>query len=172
MAQMAWFERKFNFDFPAEFYSEIFERLHGTPIRLHQLVSSCSVEMLKARNDNRWSIQESAGHLVDLEPLWYGRIEDILSNREIMREADLSNSATQDANHNEKDITVIMKDFYEKRNMMFSKISAMDADTVAKSALHPRLNKPMRIVDLAFFVAEHDDFHLARMRELIGILSA
>jgi hypothetical protein len=33
--------------------------------------------------------------------------------------------------------------------------------------LHPRLNQPMRVVDLLFFVAEHDDYHLARISELI-----
>ena len=32
-----------------------------------------------------------------------------------------------------------------------------------KSALHPRLGTPMRLIDLAFFVAEHDDHHLAQI---------
>jgi hypothetical protein len=32
-----------------------------------------------------------------------------------------------------------------------------------KSSLHPRLMKPMKIIDLAFFVAEHDDHHLAQI---------
>jgi|GEM_PF-4393916 len=36
------------------------------------------------------------------------------------------------------------------------------------TALHPRLKTPMRIVDLAYFVAEHDDHHLSRIRELVG----
>jgi uncharacterized damage-inducible protein DinB len=172
MAQLPWFERKFNFDFPSGLYPEIFERLHGTPIRLHQSVSSCPVETLVKRDDDRWSIQENAGHLVDLEPLWYGRIDDILSGKEVMREADLTNTSTHEAGHNEKDITIIMKAYYEKRNIMLSKLEELDAEAVAKSSLHPRLNKPMRIVDLAFFVAEHDDFHLARIRELIKLFSS
>jgi hypothetical protein len=32
--------------------------------------------------------------------------------------------------------------------------------------VHPRLQQPMRVVDMAFFVAEHDDHHLARMTQL------
>lgn len=35
-----------------------------------------------------------------------------------------------------------------------------------KSSLHPRLNVPMTIVDLAFFDAEHDDHHLVRINEI------
>jgi hypothetical protein len=33
-------------------------------------------------------------------------------------------------------------------------------------ALHPRLNVRIRVLDLAFFIAEHDDHHLARISEL------
>ena len=35
------------------------------------------------------------------------------------------------------------------------------------TARHPRLKKEMRVLDLAFFIAEHDDHHLARISELI-----
>lgn len=34
------------------------------------------------------------------------------------------------------------------------------------TGLHPRLKTPMRMIDLANFVAEHDDHHLASIREL------
>jgi hypothetical protein len=33
--------------------------------------------------------------------------------------------------------------------------------------LHPRLKQPMRLVDHLYFVAEHDDYHLARIWEMI-----
>ena len=33
--------------------------------------------------------------------------------------------------------------------------------------LDPRLRTPMRLIDLGFFVAEHDDHHLARITELL-----
>lgn len=39
------------------------------------------------------------------------------------------------------------------------------------SALHPRLKTPMRVIDLAYFVAEHDDHHLSRVRELLTTLA-
>jgi len=33
--------------------------------------------------------------------------------------------------------------------------------------VHPRLKQPMRLVDHLFFVAEHDDHHMARIWEMI-----
>jgi hypothetical protein len=38
-----------------------------------------------------------------------------------------------------------------------------DAD-VAVTAMHPRLRRPLRLLDWATFVAEHDDHHLAAAR--------
>jgi hypothetical protein len=39
-------------------------------------------------------------------------------------------------------------------------------DELERCVVHPRLGTPMRLVDLAYFIAEHDDHHLARLREL------
>jgi hypothetical protein len=39
-------------------------------------------------------------------------------------------------------------------------------------AIHPRLNKPMRLTDHLFFVAEHDDHHLAHISQLKRELAA
>jgi hypothetical protein len=35
--------------------------------------------------------------------------------------------------------------------------------------VHPRLRQPMRFVDHLYFVAEHDDHHLATISELAKI---
>ena len=35
-----------------------------------------------------------------------------------------------------------------------------------RTALHPRLQQPMRILDSAIFQADHDDWHLSRIRDL------
>jgi hypothetical protein len=35
-----------------------------------------------------------------------------------------------------------------------------------RAATHPRLEQPMRLLDWIFFVAEHDDHHLAHVTRL------
>ena len=47
------------------------------------------------------------------------------------------------------------------------RLDAYDEAFVQRTALHPRLNVRIRILDLVFFIAEHDDHHLARISELI-----
>lgn len=44
---------------------------------------------------------------------------------------------------------------------------AVDPALFARAILHPRLKKPMRLVDHLYFVAEHDDHHLAFIWELL-----
>jgi len=170
MPRIPWFTRKFKFDFPSELYPEILERLLGTPILLGKLIKSINSDVLTKNHEERWSIQENAGHLIDLEPLWYCRIEDILSGVETMRPADLTNQKTYQAEHNARKITDILAEFSRERGKLTDRLASLSLEDFARSALHPRLEKPMRIIDLCFFVAEHDDFHLANIRELSRLL--
>jgi hypothetical protein len=47
-----------------------------------------------------------------------------------------------------------------------ARIASMSPAELARTALHPRLRQPMSVVDLCFFVAEHDDHHLRTIEEL------
>ena len=47
------------------------------------------------------------------------------------------------------------------------RLEARSPQLLERTALHPRLEKPMTVVDLFFFVAEHDDHHLAQISELL-----
>jgi mannitol/fructose-specific phosphotransferase system IIA component (Ntr-type) len=42
----------------------------------------------------------------------------------------------------------------------------MDESAVTRSAQHPRINQPMRVIDMVVFTAEHDDHHVACIAEL------
>jgi hypothetical protein len=45
-------------------------------------------------------------------------------------------------------------------------LEEFDERAVLRTALHPRLRQPMCVLDFAFFIAEHDDHHLAAVSEL------
>ena len=166
ITQTPWIERKFDFNFPIGMFPVIVERLRDTLPQLQWMLKKVSEE--KAEQKNRhWSIKEEVGHLYDLEELWYGRIEDFLAKNEILRAADMSNTKTEKADHNSKTIPELLKQFSEARNKLINKVENMDEATAAITALHPRLQKPMRLVDSLFFVAEHDDHHLTKIRELL-----
>jgi len=172
MKQIKWFERKFDFSFEQNIFPSLIERLGGTHLLLKNKVEKISKEHLTLNYDNKWSIQENIGHLIDLEPLWQGRLEDILAGKKELREADLENKKTDFANHNKKEIEVLINEFFNLRSITVNKLNSLTEKEVYQSALHPRLKTPMRTMDLFLFVAEHDDHHLARITEINKLLIA
>ncbi len=168
MPKWLWIERKFSFDFPPTKWPDLFERIRGTPARLEERVRGLSRDLLIRRlNGQGWSIQENIGHLTDLEDLPMRRIAQLLAGEKALVAADLSNRKTHEANHNTRGITDVLADFRAERAKLVARFEALSEADWAKSGLHPRLNQSMRIVDIAYFTAEHDDYHLGRMGDLI-----
>ena len=164
----AWFERKFQFTFPVEQYPNLCVRLRGTPARLEEMVRGVARQVLIAEPGDKWSAQEHAGHLLDLEPLWLARVDDFLKGGETLTGADLTNRKTHEANHNARELAAILAAFRAARLALVERVAKLEPTLFARSMLHPRLKQPMRLVDHLFFVAEHDDHHLARIWEMIS----
>lgn len=166
--QTQWVERKFEFNFPVGLFPVIIERLRGTLPRIEAITKNATEGVLNQKNDGKWSVKEQIGHLYDLEELWYGRVEDFLSGQQVLRAADMSNAKTQNANHNKNSIGELLQQFSVARNKLIDKVKHMDERTAALTSLHPRLQIPMRLIDSLFFIAEHDDHHLAKIRESLS----
>src|SRR5215471_14884923 len=164
--RIEWFKRHFSFELPFEMYPNVVERVRGTPARLEDLTRLLPPEILTRREGDKWSIQEQAGHLLDLEPLGMNRLDDFEAGRETLIAADLQNRKTHDANHNAKSIGNILAEFRRERMEFVSRLEAYDEIVGQRTAVHPRLQTKIRVIDLAFFIAEHDDHHLARISEL------
>lgn len=167
MKSVIWFDRKFTFDMPNEMFPMIVERLRGMPARVEERAARLDREILTRRIDDCWSIQENVGHLWDLEPLWYGRIEDFSAGRERLRPAELTNKKTHEAHHNDTTIEYLLKGFRTTRLKLVQALDKMDDKLLSVTAQHPRLDQPMRVIDCAFFIAEHDDHHLAEITRLL-----
>ncbi|KAA3619598.1 MAG: DinB family protein [Calditrichaeota bacterium] len=167
MPKQKWFDRKFDFVLQPEIYPLLVERLRGTPARIEERIKGLPEDQLTATAENQWSIQENIGHLVDLESLWAGRVQDFKNRLPKLRPADLQNTATYQAKHNEKQIFDILHAFRQERGKLIAELDQFDEEDAALVALHPRLLQPMRLLDLLYFVAEHDDHHLACITELL-----
>lgn len=163
-----WFERRFEFTFPIDLLPNVIIRLRGTPARLEEILRNCTRGVLTRKPEGKWSAQEHAGHLLDLEPLWLARVEDFVSGSGQLSVADLSNRKTDEANHNAHELKDILQSFRSTRGELLGRVSSLDSALFGRSLVHPRLNQPMRLVDHLYFVAEHDDHHLARIWELIN----
>src|SRR5882762_2212481 len=95
-----WFERKFEFNFSADLYPNLCIRLRGTPARLEEMLLDRPRDLLILRRVEKWSLQEHAGHLLDLESLWSARLADFVEGKSQLSVADLQNRKTHEANHN------------------------------------------------------------------------
>ena len=167
-----WFSRRFAFDVELWAYPNFVERVRGTPARLEERLRGLDAATLTTRLDNRWSIQENAGHLADLEPLWAQRLDDFEAGAERLSAADLQNRATDEANHNRSDIATVLAEFRRRREAIVQRLEQYDEAFIARTSQHPRLEQPMRVIDSVLFVAEHDDHHLATITALLTQIRA
>ena len=170
--RIKWTDRRFDFTFPAGLHPEMIERLRGTPARLEDRIGLLPANLLQRRDGDRWSIQENAGHLLDLEPLVRQRLEQYLSGATELHAADMSNRKTYEASHNTVPIASILNQFRQQRMNIVDRLDSLNSEMFARSAFHPRLAVQMRLVDMIFFQSEHDDYHLARISELARLFSA
>ena len=105
-----------------ERYPNLCVRLRGTPPRLEEILRGVSHDVLLGRPGDKWSAQEHAGHLPDLESLWLARVDDSLANRDTLTVADLSNRKTHEANHNPRELTEILAEFRTARLRLLDRI--------------------------------------------------
>jgi uncharacterized damage-inducible protein DinB len=163
MRRTAWFDRTFPPIPDNGLLPGILERLDGTPARLRAMVAGTTPREAA----HGWSAAKELGHFADVEPLWLTRAQEILAGSSELTAADLTNRTTHDADHDRWPLSQLVDRFEPQRRVLVATMRAADASGLERAARHPRLGTPMRLVDLAFFVAEHDDHHMARLRTLV-----
>jgi uncharacterized damage-inducible protein DinB len=169
-APQLWFSRTFNFPYPTELLPNLFSRLRGTPARLEAAFRNAPADVRTLKRDGKWSAQEHAGHLLDLETLWRTRLDDFFSSTsQQLTPADLTNRATDDANFNAQSIETILTSLRDARTALLDEATTRDLVSATRTLPHPRLKVSMRAIDHLYFVAEHDDHHLAEIERLLAV---
>ena len=115
-------ERKFHFQVEENILPAIRERLLGTIPRLEYKLRDTPAEVQKRKPDEKWSIREQVGHLIDLEELWQGRIEDLSQGATDLRAWDLVNRQTFEAGHNERSLEQLLDQFSTVRRQTLTQL--------------------------------------------------
>ena len=102
MTNELWVDREFDFNFDFEFYSKFIERLEATPHILDLLIFSIPEKYYTVKNGNQWSIQENVGHLITVDELFSGRLDDYDSGTSELRPADVSGTRTDRKNYKQR----------------------------------------------------------------------
>jgi hypothetical protein len=165
-----WNDRKFNFDYPVDVHPVMLARLRGTPVRVEEILTDLPNDILTKEVDGTWSIQQNAAHLIDVDVLHLCRMDDYDNNLDELRPADLSVLDNYIPTFDRNSRADILKTFRSIRTDLYGKLAELDEAGASRTAHHPRLDQPMRVVDMSLFAAEHDDYHVARMYELLELL--
>ena len=165
--RVKWIERRFTFDFPADYYPEIAARLRGTPTRVEDLIRDVPGDRMRAKPGKLWSAQEHIGHLISVEELLTARLDDFEAGKKVLTAADMENKRTDRARYNDRPLPEVLTGLRRARGESMRRIEGYAPELFARVARHPRLDVPMRLVDALYFFAHHDDYHLARIYELL-----
>jgi uncharacterized damage-inducible protein DinB len=167
-----WFDRTFELGLRVEEAPALLERLRLTADRLEAAARDLPAALVAHHAGGRWSIKENIGHLTDLEALWDQRLDDFDRGVVVLAAADLENRKTHDARHNDRPLSDLLREFRSARKRIVERLDAMDAAALARVGTHPRLQQDMSVVDLCFFVAEHDDHHIRTIADIAQSLDA
>jgi hypothetical protein len=164
-----WFSRTFNFPYPADLLPNLLSRLRGTPARVEAAFRDAPAKRCTQKPGGKWSAQEHAGHLLELEALWHVRLCDFFSSStQRLTPADLTNRATDEGNFNARPIESILAGFRHARTTLLADAATRGLASAAQTLQHPRLKVPMSAIDHLYFVAEHDDHHLVEIERLLS----
>jgi uncharacterized damage-inducible protein DinB len=163
-----WLERVFPFDLPLSMFPNVLERLRGTPARLEDRVRDVPSECLVLRPGEAWSVQETLGHLLLVEGLWIGRLDDFLAGAKELRPAGYDPRRVEEARFNERPLAELLAAFRAARIHHVGRLEDLGSSDVERTAFHPRLKRTVNVLDMMVFAAEHDDHHLARVTQMLA----
>jgi DinB superfamily len=173
-----WSERTFVYTRPLADVTVLIARVNGTSARLEDSIRGIEERIVKSRTPSvattenlrpplRWSPLDHAGHLLDVDELHSQRIKDFLNDKETLSPADPGNSKTEEEHYNRQPVDPILQRFRVGRSTMTNVLFGLPESAFEKRSKHPRTSEPIRLLDYVELIAEHDDHHLATIRELI-----
>jgi hypothetical protein len=105
--------------------------------------------------------------LDDLHQLDARRLDEFTARAEVLSAADPSNRQTDAADHRSTPVKEIIARFRRHRQVLVQRMADLSDGEIAATSVHPRLRRTLRLIDWAQFVADHDDHHLVRAREVL-----
>jgi len=172
-----WAEKTVKRSYVLADVTTLIARVSGAPARLEDALRSVEERYVRARTPVRnaeqelrpalrWSPLDHAGHLLDVDELHSQRIKDFLNELEtlsVLDEAEIS----EDKRYNRQPLTPILQRFRVSRSTLANVLFGLPESAFEKESVYPRTGERIRLLDYVEIIAEHDDHHLATIRELL-----
>ncbi|MEN9348294.1 MAG: hypothetical protein RLZZ77_1805 [Bacteroidota bacterium] len=148
-------------------YSALLEQLDQTPRQIAELTQSLSREQWRSAPNGKWSIAIHVGHLLTIESLWIGRMDNFVLGHDTLRAWNGTNQDTLDGRFNEQNPKGILEDFESIRTAHVQLMRKYEGRAGELSAMHPSTGKQMTLHEHAFTMLEHDYQHIEYIKGLL-----
>ncbi len=165
--QTPWLERTFKGPSDPGLYPCTIERVRGLDLRISNLTAGVPEKSLAYKPNGKWSIKEQIGHLWAVDDLHLTRLHELKNGIKTFTPADMSNRKTDQAKFNDRSLGEIIEQVRIRRAEMMALLDGVEDELITRSAYHERLKVHYSWHDLAHFIAEHDEHHLAMIRRLV-----
>lgn len=171
MKRIKWKRREFNFEAIEHNKQDLLRRLLGTEGRIRKLLNRVPEVEMELQFEGAWSIKKNIGHLMLLDQLHKIRLDELRAGKNVLTSADKKNSDTDTTDFDSVKIGKLLTDLEKGRNDLVAAFSALSETELQQKAIHPRLDQQMGALDLAYFIAEHDDHHITTIDLIIESLN-
>ncbi len=173
-----WAEKTVKRSYVLADVTSLITRVNGAPARVEDALKSIEERYVRVRTPMkgasdeprpalRWSPLDHAGHLLDVDELHSQRVKDFLNDVESLSVPDAGNKKTEDEHYNRQPMEPILQRFRVGRSTLANVLYGLPESAFEKESVYPKTGEKIRLLDYVEIIAEHDDHHLATIRELI-----
>jgi len=147
-------------------YSQLLDELEHIPSVIAETTKGLSREQWRWFPEGKWSIAVNVGHLLTIESLWIGRLDNLVLGHEVLRAWNGTNQDTVDARFNEQSPKSILEDFESIRNAQIKMMRKYEGREESMSAIHPGTGKLVSLYQHAEIMLGHDLQHIEAITRL------
>lgn len=167
MVLIPWKDRRLPFGRPVEEMPLLLERMQGTPLRLAQLTRSVPHELLVQNREGQWSVMEHIAYLLYLDQHMHERVEDFLARRPRLCTIEDTQGSHDHVGHRERTLGDLLEEYHLTRDSLVRGLQGLEREALQHRSLHPCNEHEMSPVDMALWLAEHDDHRLVTIRRSV-----
>jgi DinB superfamily len=167
MYPVPWSQRKFDYGRSLDELPVLLERVQGTTARLSAVLSRQPLQNLHLRVQGKWSVMEHIGHLITLQDRFEPRVDDFELRRDRLSDINLKDQQPIIQGHRLRAVGDVLEEFRLKRLAFAKRVERLHRGALEHVAYHACQDRSMRPMDMLFWIAEHDDHHLASIRGLL-----
>lgn len=146
-------------------YHELIDELSGMPGRLRAISSEAA--NATPRSNEEWGVPEIIAHLVDIERVYRGRINEVLSQDSAYLKAADPNALAQAHDYASRDMAASIEEFSEERGETLSLLFNLALKDWEKTGIHYKHGE-VSVEDLVERLIEHDTGHMEQIQQVLA----